>query len=128
MKNIEEYKKIREKLSSLENVIAEDVREKISETKDLPNIKRISDNCVTIPFSEIAANKFILSAEYYDTNTQIKALLDKISTFDADLKKIKRFLEDAHKNEFIKKSSCKLLLNRSVLQTIEEILEELKEV
>ena len=128
MKNIEEFIRIKKKLSELEEAISSDIREKVSATEDLPNIKRLSNICVSVPFSVIADNNYILSPEYYNTKTQIKEIIRKIDLFDNDLLRLKSFFEEASKNKYIKKGSEKILLNKNVINTINEILLTLKTI
>ena len=85
-------------------------------------VKQLGNNCFTISSSKLFSGRS-WSPEYFDSQKQINAIIDKIDKKSTS-EEVKKILVEIYEAKCIKVSSTyKILINESVEKRLKEILE-----
>lgn len=109
-------------MKELQNGIVEEIATMLSNV-ELPNAKRVSSSplVVIVPASVVFSNSWNMSAEYYISENQTHALMEKIRNKQT-ISEIKHFIETVISNGYIREDSKnKMFINSAVKDTLIEI-------
>ena len=129
---IKKAKELERMSLALAKEIIQDIITQLSKPIEMEGVKRIgsSPRCVSVLFSQVMANKFNLSAEYYISEAQLTRLIERIQKMDT-VTEVSQFINETLSNGFI---SCKcgdskyrLSINPAVRAELERISEALNQ-
>lgn len=109
-------------MNELRNNIVEEIATMLSNV-ELPNAKRVSSSplVVIVPASVVFSNSWNMSAEYYISEKQTQALMERIRN-KKTISEIKHFIETVISNGYIMMDSKhKMFINSAVKDALIEI-------
>ena len=109
-------------MNELRNNIVEEIATILADV-ELPNTRRVSSSplIVIVPASVVFSNSWNMSAEYYISEKQTQALMEKISN-KRTISEIKHFIETVISNGYVMvDSKNKMFINSAVKDALIEI-------
>lgn len=113
-----ELRFMEEQYQKLFNKIKSEMEKIISNTEELPGVKRINDNIVILNSSALSSVSW--SPTYYNVQKQAELIIDKLYSFTT-YKQLIDFIGNSIKNKYISVSSDEIKLNNNIIKSLETI-------